>query len=459
MSEFNTPLYRKLALQQALLTELTDQDELEDLSDIEYLKKLSKRNSLVSQELAKKNLIPSDPLNEMEIDAKRVAKLLEVFASGAINKIISEIKLSNQLKKKKKGVTKTLINSQLARNESIKSSLSNTIHKAAKLIDERDWVNGSLCPYIKSFAPELSRDMSSMLLQFVDDRKLFEKKLDEEIIEVDSNLKRLLKAWGEAENSLNEVNELFASGQIDQAKEKLSNIEKFSDLGISERNILTLFDEKIQEKKEIEAEIEDKNNKLPKGKLRRFVEKIDELPSGLSNLLQIEVLQRKYDDELSKRENKKAKEEKQKRNAKFFIFLIAFGILAIGIFISKRSSSKNAESKKDQLREEIRGRIGNIEEYLDNDTVVSSPSKDVDYEKLTKVTSKFANGLPSTVYHTLNGKMEGKAIIFYESGGKQLESEYRNGQLHGTRFKYSKSGKIISKIEYNNGKIVKLKNY
>lgn len=428
MSEFNTPLYRKLALQQALLTELTDQDELEDLSDIEYLKKLSKRNSLVSQELAKKNLIPSDPLNEMEIDAKRVAKLLEVFASGAINKIISEIKLSNQLKKKKKGVTKALINSQLARNESIKSSLSNTIHKAANLIDERDWVNGSLCPYIKSFAPELSRDMSSILLQFVDDRKLFEKKLDEEIIEVNSNLKRLLKAWGEAENSLNEVNELFAIGQIDQAKEKLSNIEKFSDLGISERNILTLFDEKIQEKKEIEAEIEDKNNMLPKGKLRRFVEKIDELPSGLSHLLQIEVLQRKYDDELSKRENKKAKEEKQKRNAKFFIFLIAFGILAIGIFFSQRSSSSKS--------------------------VVSSPSKDVDYEKLTKVTSKFPNGLPSTVYHTLNGKKEGKAIIFYETGGKQLESEYKNGQLHGTQIKYSKEGKIMFKIKYTNGKIV-----
>ena len=194
MSEFNTPLYRKLALQQALLTELTDQDELEDLSDIEYLKKLSKRNSLVSQELAKKNLIPSDPLNEMEIDTKRVAKLLEVFASGAINKIISEIKLSNQLKKKKKGVTKALINSQLARNESIKSSLSNTIHKAANLIDERDWVNGSLCPYIKSFAPELSRDMSSILLQFVDDRNLFEKKLDEEIIEVTATQK-IIKAW------------------------------------------------------------------------------------------------------------------------------------------------------------------------------------------------------------------------------------------------------------------------
>lgn len=52
----------------------------------------------------------------------------------------------------------------------------------------------------------------------------------------------------------------------------------------------------------------------------------------------------------------------------------------------------------------------------------------------------------------VDGKLEGKVIVFFETNGKKAEeSEYKNGLLHGVSKKYSDKEVLIEKVLFENG--------
>ena len=109
MSSFDTKICRKLGLQSFHIEQLRDLDAFDELSDIDYLAKLEKRNSSLIRELSNKGLIPDNPLEELNNDRRRAFRLIEIFGSGSVCELVEGFKWDFRILKKTEGIDETKI--------------------------------------------------------------------------------------------------------------------------------------------------------------------------------------------------------------------------------------------------------------------------------------------------------------------------------------------------------------
>jgi len=76
-----------------------------------------------------------------------------------------------------------------------------------------------------------------------------------------------------------------------------------------------------------------------------------------------------------------------------------------------------------------------------------------------KEISYFANGNKESEREYKNGKVNGWARLWHESGQLHMEATYVDNIVHGTRIAYHKNGQMFCKAEYENGKILRKKNW
>ncbi|MCP3876121.1 MAG: hypothetical protein GY699_23620 [Desulfobacteraceae bacterium] len=71
----------------------------------------------------------------------------------------------------------------------------------------------------------------------------------------------------------------------------------------------------------------------------------------------------------------------------------------------------------------------------------------------------FKNGDKGSEVNYKNGKVNGWARMWYESGQLHLEATYKNSKTHGIRTAYHENGQIFCRAKYKNGEILHKRNW
>lgn len=75
----------------------------------------------------------------------------------------------------------------------------------------------------------------------------------------------------------------------------------------------------------------------------------------------------------------------------------------------------------------------------------------IDYYKSGQIQNSIERAVYIDIYENDNWIFEGKSITYYETGEKESEFNYINGQFEGLYKSYYKSGKVYSVVNYKNG--------
>jgi antitoxin component YwqK of YwqJK toxin-antitoxin module len=70
-----------------------------------------------------------------------------------------------------------------------------------------------------------------------------------------------------------------------------------------------------------------------------------------------------------------------------------------------------------------------------------------------KITAYYESGNKEWEEEYQNGQSHSKYILWHENGNKGWEYEYQNGQLHGKSFGWYENGNKCWEIEYQNGRL------
>jgi len=80
-------------------------------------------------------------------------------------------------------------------------------------------------------------------------------------------------------------------------------------------------------------------------------------------------------------------------------------------------------------------------------------------EKKIKELTYFSDGKKETEVNYNNGKVNGRAWMWYENGKLHVEAIYKDDKVHGVRMSYHENGKKFCRAEYKNGKLLKKQNW
>ena len=133
-------------------------------------------------------------------------------------------------------------------------------------------------------------------------------------------------------------------------------------------------------------------------------------------------------------------------------------IVFIGIIVLSVLSVKILGGIHHFKSEEIRAVKAKYEEGMDKEVWVYKRNIFRKKKKIKEIIY-FRNGNKENEIDYKNGKVNGRARMWHESGRLRVEATYKDNRIHGVRIAYHKNGKVFCRAEYNEGKLLRKKNW
>ena len=363
MNTFEPKIYHRLGLQQKKINDLRKYDAFDELSDIDYLSKLERRNSSLITRLSRVGLIPDDPRCELENDLRRVEKLCKLFDTGVIEELSLAFKSIPQLIKSYEGTISeiSIIKATTQINEFLES-FPRVIKEAGKLFSKADWTqDGDLCVYITEFMGNRFKVENRMLRDFIMDQSGFVSKQVGTLMEIRTQLVELHTEWKTAKNYELKTKSAVENGHIEELRNLVSRVNRFSDIAKQEKLILAQIDKLLLLSQDLEKvitnktggilglqkevkELQKKSNGLP----RALLEKI-----GTNDLfIRLENYISELKNDASEKERKKERKKKIRRLS-YSLWISSIAII-IGLIAYKGHLKEQARQDESRLKEQAR---------------------------------------------------------------------------------------------------------